>query len=314
MRFLDRIMTGSALAVLALAAASGATAQDAPPPAAPAPAQPASPPADDAAAQDGAQDDAASEDEADEVGEVLVTGARNAVRTSIDSVSYSLADDLQTTSGTLADALRNIPSVDVDPEGNLSLRGDQNVTVLVDGRPSALFAGQSRAQVLLSIPADRYARIEVMTNPSAAYSPEGTGGVINLISKPNVTPPGQTATGSIRANVGNDGRWNLGANIVRSAGKTTLSGDLGLRNDSYIQELERARRVGAVGDPDRLDVDQTRTVDGDADVIFARGGIEHNLDDKTQLTGELRHTDVDSTGEALDLYTAVDRDGDIASA
>ncbi|MFN4297344.1 MAG: TonB-dependent receptor, partial [Brevundimonas sp.] len=65
---------------------------------------------------------------------LVVTSDPTAVRTSIDSTSYSLANDLQATTGSLADALRNIPSVDVDPEGGVSLRGDGNVTILVDGR------------------------------------------------------------------------------------------------------------------------------------------------------------------------------------
>ena len=118
------------------------------------------------------------------VGDVVVNARANDVRTSIDSVSYSLANDLQATTGSLADALRNVPSVDVDPEGNVSLRGDANVTILVDGRPSGILTGPGRGQALIQLPASQYARIEVMTNPSAAYSPEGSGGVINLITKP----------------------------------------------------------------------------------------------------------------------------------
>ena len=79
-----------------------------------------------------------AEGEETRVEEVTVTARTTDVRTSIDSVSYSLADDLQARTGSLADALRNVPSVDVDPQGNVSLRGDGNVTILVDGRPSAI--------------------------------------------------------------------------------------------------------------------------------------------------------------------------------
>ena len=103
-----------------------------------------------------------------EVEGIVVSGQANEIRSSIDSTSYSLAKDLQATTGTLADALRNVPSVDVDPQGNVSLRGDSNVTILVDGRPSGMLSGDGRAQAILSLPADQYSRIEVMTNPSAA--------------------------------------------------------------------------------------------------------------------------------------------------
>src|SRR5690606_34949867 len=150
-----------------------------------------------------------SADEAASLDDVVVNAQPSEVRTSIDSISYSLANDLQATTGTLAEALRNVPSVEVDPDGNVSLRGDANVTILVDGRPSTQFNGASRGQMMLQIPASQYARIEVMTNPSAAYSPEGSGGVINLISKPNMPRVGATTTGSIRANVGDNGRYNL---------------------------------------------------------------------------------------------------------
>ncbi|WP_262423443.1 TonB-dependent receptor plug domain-containing protein [Brevundimonas denitrificans] len=141
----------------------------------------------------------------------MVTTDPTAIRTSIDSTSYSLANDLQATTGSLADALRNIPSVDVDPQGGVSLRGDSNVTILVDGRPSGILSGPGRAQALLQLPADQYARIEVMTNPSAAYSPEGSGGVINLITRPTAPRAGVQSTGSVRLNVGDDGRWTRGS-------------------------------------------------------------------------------------------------------
>ncbi|WP_240387349.1 TonB-dependent receptor plug domain-containing protein [Brevundimonas naejangsanensis] len=121
-------------------------------------------------------DKANKNDQPSTVGDVVVSARANDVRTSIDSISYSLADDLQAATGTLAEALRNVPSVDVDPQGNVSLRGDANVTILVDGRPSAILSGPNRGDAILQMPGDRYSRIEVMTNPSAAYSPEGQAG------------------------------------------------------------------------------------------------------------------------------------------
>ena len=85
--------------------------------------------------------------------------------------------------GTLADALRAVPGVEVDLEGNVSLRGDPGVKILVDGRPSALLSGEGRDNAVLTMPAGQIERVEVITNPSAAMSPEGSGGVINLIMK-----------------------------------------------------------------------------------------------------------------------------------
>jgi outer membrane receptor protein involved in Fe transport len=99
---------------------------------------------------------------------VTVTGAsQNGFRSSIDRRSYGVANDLATTTGSISDALRNIPSVEVDLQGNVSLRGDSNVTIMIDGKPSSLFKGPGAAQALQALPADQIERVEVITNPSA---------------------------------------------------------------------------------------------------------------------------------------------------
>jgi outer membrane receptor protein involved in Fe transport len=105
------------------------------------------------------------------------------VRTSIDRRSYSISGDLSASRAAIADALRNVPSVEVDVQGNVSLRGDPSVTILIDGKPSGLFQGDGRGQALQQMPADRIDRVEVSTNPSAEFRADGTGGVINLITK-----------------------------------------------------------------------------------------------------------------------------------
>ncbi len=263
------------------------------------------------------------EDKAATVADVVVTARANDVRTSIDSVSYSLADDLQAANGTLAEALRNVPSVDVDPQGNVSLRGDSNVTILVDGRPSAVLSGPNRADAVLQLPGSRYARIEVMTNPSAAYSPEGSGGIINLITKP--TPPAAagapgalattTSTGSLRVNVGDNGRWNLGASGSRQRGKLTLTGDLNYRYDEQNFAFDRLREQL---DPITGAVTSTTTAVQENDMVqkgaFARFAAEYRLTDKTMLTGELRANRFEADAEAGGLFEIRDAAGGLTSA
>ena len=295
-----------------LAATSGAAMAQTPAPQqtpAPAPAATAqTPPAQDPDAQPPAEDEAAALDD------VVVTAQPNEVRTSIDSISYSLANDLQATTGTLAEALRNVPSVEVDPDGNVSLRGDANVTILVDGRPSTQFNGPSRGQMVQQIPASQYARIEVMTNPSAAYSPEGSGGVINLISRPNAPRVGATTTGSIRVNIGDNGRYNFGGSIAHVIGKTTLSADIGVRHDAFLQDVERLRTRFDAGSGRFLESRQSQDINGDSDNVFVRFAAEHNLNDKTQLTGEVRHVDVESFADAVELFEADAAGGGLATA
>lgn len=237
------------------------------------------------------------------VGDVVVTGRSSDVRSSIDSTSYGLTNDLQASSGSLADALRNVPSVDVDPQGNVSLRGDPNITILVDGRPSGMLTGEGRAQALLQLSAGGYSRIDVMTNPSAAYSPEGGGGVINLISKPSVVRAGASVTGAVRANAGNNGRWNVGVNGAWTQDKLTLSGDIGVRQDLVLQETDRLReRLDPVSGSVVETTRQTQDVDGYNDVQSARVGAQYDVDPGLQISAEVRGTLIDNGAGAVEIY------------
>ena len=257
---------------------------------------------------------AAPPQEAAKVEDVVVTGRQSDVRTSIDSTSYSLANDLQAATGSLADALRNVPSVDVDPQGNVSLRGDANVTILIDGRPSGVLSGEGRAQAIQQMQASQFARIEVMTNPSAAYSPEGSGGVINLISKPSAPRPGTTTTGSVRANFGDNGRWNLGLSGSQARGRLTVSGDLGVRHDAIEQAIDRERERFDAGSGRFVPSRQTQDIEANADGLYGRLGLEYKATDKTQLTLEVRGNDFENTGTGIERFEAEDATGAIASA
>lgn len=290
------------LASVALALPVAAMAQQTPAQ----PPQPSQPPQTQPPAETPSDGQASEEDEGEdedsEVATVTVTADRTAPRTSIDSVSYSLADDLQATTGSLADALRNIPSVDVDPNGNVSLRGDSNVTILIDGRPSALMSGPGRAQVILQTPASQFSRIEVMTNPSAAYRPDGSGGVINLVSAPNAVRPGSTESGSVRANVGTDGRYNLGASGALTRGDLTLTGDFGLRHDRQNFSSVRERERYDTGSAAWLDSLYQQELRVPSDSQYVRLAAEYRLGEQVQLTGELRRHASESNGTGVGSF------------
>ncbi|HLZ77006.1 TonB-dependent receptor domain-containing protein [Phenylobacterium sp.] len=219
------------------------------------------------------------------VDEVTVTGASTqGFRSSIDRRSYGIAQDLATTTGTISDALKNIPSVEVDVQGNVSLRGDTNVTILVDGKPSALFRGQSAAQALQSLPADSVERVEVITNPSAEFSPDGSAGIINLVMK-KVHRVGES--GSVRYNVGTAGRRNGGVSGAYSSDALTLSGDAGFRHDpQHPVTVDQRSQFDASGNQ----LSNTReTIDnrGPLDQWNARGGLDYDLNKKDRLSAEI---------------------------
>ncbi len=158
---------------------------------------------------------------------VTVTGQRPAAADRVDRKIYRVDKDLQSATGSAGDVLRDLPSVEVDPDGNVSLRGDSSVTVLIDGKPVSRMQGANRGDALQSIPASDIDRIEVITAPSAEFKPDGSGGIINIVTKKR--HPASTAT--LSAFGGNDGRFNLNASGTWVHGPFSLGGGLGLRED-----------------------------------------------------------------------------------
>lgn len=218
------------------------------------------------------------------VGEVVIQGTPPPVRTSIDRQSYSVTNDLQATTGSIGDALRNVPSVEVDVNGNVSLRGDGNVTILIDGKPSGRFRGEGRGLALQSLPANQIERVEVITNPSAAFNPEGSAGVINLVTKKTARTG---VSGSVRANVGTDGRQNGGVSASVRNGKVAVNGDLFMRHDSSRQDFRGDREFRDLTGPGELQQTRRFTSEGSVDVMVARGGVDYDPDARTRISLEV---------------------------
>ncbi len=114
--------------------------------------------------------------------EVEVVGQNAAMRFELDKKVFSVDQNIANAGGSVSDALENIPTVEVDQEGNISLRNSEEVEIWINGKPAGLTA-ENRAQVLAQMPAESIKEIELITNPSAKYSPEGTAGIINLVLK-----------------------------------------------------------------------------------------------------------------------------------
>ena len=277
------------LFLLALAAApTAAVAQQAP---APAPARPAARPP-------------------GTVGEVVVTGQAPAVQTSIDRRSYSVSSDLQAQTGSIGDALRNVPSVQVDVQGNISLRGDPNVTILIDGKPSGMFEGDSKAQSLQSLPANQIERVEVITNPSAEFRADGTGGVINLITK---KARGAGRTGSARLTGGTAGRVFASGNVGYNSPKLSVVGDVNIRHDGQKQLFTEVRQsLDPAGGFDG--VTQLQDAHSTLDMSSLHGAVDYDLDAKTRVSLDLRGNYVDFTVGGPSLFTETSPSGAVTSA
>ena len=161
-------------------------------------------------------------------GEVVVTAGKPQSQTLIDRKVYTVSSDLLTTTASAAEVLNKVPSVTVDDDGNVALRGDPNVTILIDGKPSAQFSGATRGASLLQLQADDIERIEVLTDPPAQYRAEGSAGVINIVTKKSRKPG---ASGGAQVSIGDKRRFVLSANGAYNAGPLKLSGAIGLRQD-----------------------------------------------------------------------------------
>lgn len=236
---------------------------------------------------------------ADRANDVVVRGARSDVIASPDRLSFNVANDLQVQNGSVADALRAVPGVEVDLEGRVSLRGDSGVTILVDGRPSAMMRGDTRGDFLQSMPAGQIERVEVITNPSAAFSPEGSAGILNLVTKK--ARPG-TRSATVKATLGTEGRGGLSVNGSTSRKSLTLTGDLGYRRFTAEPTIEQERSRLDTLSGVLIDSRQDSTIRNVAQSGNGRIAIEYDLDKKNRLSTELSYRDTSLDMERADAF------------
>lgn len=159
------------------------------------------------------------------LGEVQVVGQKAQMRFDIDKKVFDVDQNIASTGGSASDVLSNIPSVEVDNEGAVSLRGNSSVTIWINGKASGLSA-DNQAEILEQLPAETIQNIEVITNPSSKYSPEGTAGIINIVLKEDRKGG---YYGSAQVGADTQGGYNASANINYSSGKIDAFANIGYR-------------------------------------------------------------------------------------
>ncbi|MBC3538474.1 TonB-dependent receptor domain-containing protein [Rufibacter sediminis] len=168
--------------------------------------------------------------------EVTVVGEKPLVEDKGDKLVYNAENDASNQGTTASDVLRKVPSVTVDADGNVQLRGSSNLRVLINGKPSSILAN-NLAEALKQIPSDIIRNVEVITSPSAKYDAEGTAGIINIITKKNSL---QGVNGQVSATAGNRGRYTNGSLNARR-GKFGANASLSLYGNNNHSEASLTR-------------------------------------------------------------------------
>jgi len=223
------------------------------------------------------------------MGNVEVTAEKETFNNSIDRKVYNVEKDILSQTGSASDLLQNIPSVSVDVDGNVSLRGAGNVTIFINGKPSLLMRKNS-AVALQQMPANTIERIEVITNPSAKYKPDGVGGIINIVLKKESR---SGLNGTVIANAGNLNRYNANATVNYNPGKINLFGSYGVRRNNspriYIDSRVKKDSLNQVTSY----YDNTSSSSVKPVAHIANLGLDYSINDKNKfsLSGDYFYQD-----------------------
>ncbi len=220
------------------------------------------------------------EEYAKELNEVVVEGEKEFVQNTIDKQVYNTDKLGTTTGGTATDVLQNIPSVTIDQDGTPSMRGT-NVIVLIDGRPSGI-SGASRSAALEQIPASSIDRIEVVSNPSARYDPDGMSGIINVILKKNLKAG---YNGNAALTIGNRDKYNLNITFNYRKNKINWFSNYTFNHGKYFGRGSSDRKNLY---PDTLYyIRQKQTNDNITDVHMLKTGIDYLINNDNTLTSSV---------------------------
>lgn len=213
--------------------------------------------------------------------EVQVTGQRSQMKLEVDRKTFTVDEVLAAAGGSVTDLLENIPSVEVTTDGEISLRGNSSVEVWINGKQSGLTT-DNRAEILQQIPAESIERIEVIDNPSAKYSPEGTAGIINIVLKRDRRAG---YYGSLQTGVNQQGGWNVGGNFNYSSKWVDAYANIGYRRRKGGGGNESDQRYR---DAENLPFKSYQLSKGDNNHngggLFARAGLTFHLSEDDDLS------------------------------
>jgi outer membrane receptor protein involved in Fe transport len=223
--------------------------------------------------------------------EVVVQGQKNLIEEKVDRTIYNAENDATAKGGDATDVLKRVPMLSVDLDGNVSMRGSQNIKVLINNKPSTI-AASSVADALKQIPADQIKTVEVITSPSAKYDAEGSAGIINIITKKNTL---QGLTLNVDANVGLRGsNLGLSGNYRREKmgfslggfGRSNYNQPGSFTNDQTTYNIDPLTFLRTSASANTIQKANTRLVNAFGQYTL---GWDYDIDKKNSLAASLKY-------------------------
>lgn len=208
--------------------------------------------------------------------EVQVVGQKSTMKLEVDKKSFNVDQAIAASGGSASDVLQSIPSVDVDNEGSVSLRGNTSVEVWINGKASGL-TSDNRGEILQQMPAESIERIEVITNPSSKYSAEGSSGIINIVLKRDRKAG---YYGSLQAGGDDKGGYNLSGNLNYSSGLFDAYANVGFRHREHDGGAWSRQVYTSTKKYQNYDTKN----DNDGSNFFSRAGVTWHATRKDDIT------------------------------
>lgn len=240
--------------------------------------------------------------DAQALSEVEIIAEKSTVEIRLDKKIYNVGKDMTVKGGSASDVLDNVPSVTVDVEGNVSLRGNDNVKILINGKPSGL-VGLSGTDALRQLPADAIEKVEVITSPSARYDAEGTAGILNIILRKGKA---QGFNGSLTANAGNPDNFGASVNVNYRTNKANFFNSTGYNyRNAPGNSTSNTKYFDENGVVSSFRNEKT-TYDRENNRFNTTFGVEYFLSDKSSLTGTVLYRKSDGEDISTNINNQLD--------
>ncbi len=239
---------------------------------------------------------------------VEIIAEETTVEIKLDKKIYTVGQDLTVKGGNAGDVLDNIPSVSVDLEGNILLRGNDAARILINGKPSSLVGIDSK--FLQQLPSDAIEKVEVITSPSARYEAQGSGGIINIILRKSKK---LGLNGSLSSNIGYPERSGISSNLNYRDGKVNFFNSSGF-SDRYSpgSGFNFSEYYNDLNDPDdNTFFEENRDTERNRNSFFTNNGVEWYINDYTSIVSSFFYNQSESDDSQKNNLEELDSAGNI---